>query len=346
MFLVITIIIRKYFPKQHYSTLFNPKTGFFSRIEDPGFAAPSWSECGPEIVDISITRWCDKGCSRCYRESNVSGKHMEIHDYCHLLDQVKKLPVNQVALGGGNPNQHPDFCRILQYTRKECGIVPSYTTNGRGLTPEILKSSREYCGAVAISAYPPYDELRDAVERLTINGIRTNIHFILDKESIFTAIRWLKNPPTFLLKVNAIIFLNYKPLGRFEKLTGLLKESDQLKYFFKEVQKSHPFKIGFDSCCVSGLVKYTKISPIFFDGCDAGRFSMFISEDMKAYPCSFMINEIQGYDLAKHKIVDIWREGDEFKRIRSRCLSERCQMCDKKGICLGGCPMWNKINLC
>ena len=67
---------------------------------------------------------------------------MSIRDYDQIMNQVKNLPVNQVALGGGNPNQHPDFCEILRSTREEYGIVPSYTTNGRGLTQDVIESSR------------------------------------------------------------------------------------------------------------------------------------------------------------------------------------------------------------
>lgn len=315
-------------------------------MEDSGFSAPFWSACGPELLDISITRWCDRNCPRCYRESNTSRTHMSIQGYRKILDQAQNLPVNQIALGGGNPNQHPNFSEILQISREEYGIVPSYTTNGRGLTEEIIESSRKYCGAVAVSAYPPYTEFEEAIQKLTTNEIKTNIHFVLDKQSIRTAIRWLKEPPAFLSKINAIIFLNYKPQGRIEKSNGLLKESKHLKSFFDEIQKNHPHKIGFDSCCVSGLVNYTKTPSLFFDGCDAGRFSMFISEDMFAYPCSFMINTFQGYDLGTGNILDGWTNGPEFLKIRQRNLTTKCNTCSKKQICLGGCPCWDEINIC
>jgi MoaA/NifB/PqqE/SkfB family radical SAM enzyme len=52
----------------------------------------------------------------------------------------------QVALGGGNPNQHPDFIEILRLTREDYGIVPNYTTNGRGLSDTVLEATRRYCG--------------------------------------------------------------------------------------------------------------------------------------------------------------------------------------------------------
>lgn len=336
----------KRFPKQHYSTLFNSETGFFLRIEDLGFELPSWSESGPELLDISITQWCDMECVRCYREANTFGKHMKLEHYRQIMEQAHNLPVMQVALGGGNPNQHPDFCEILKMTREEYGIVPSYTTNGRGLTREVLEASSMHCGAVAVSAYSPYKELELAIEKLTSHGVKTNIHFVLDRDSITTAINWLNEPPAFLSAANALVFLNYKPLGRLEEKCGLLRESSLLTLFFDKVQKFNNCKIGFDSCLVSGLVNYTEIPSVFFDGCDAGRFSMFISEDMRAYPCSFMVNTYSGAGLENKTILEAWTTDDEFIKIRQRSLNEKCGKCPKKVICLGGCPTWESINLC
>ena len=199
------------------------------------------------------------------------------------------MHVFQVALGGGNPNQHPGFCEILKLTRERYGIVPSYTTNGRGLTKEVLQASKEYCGAVAVSAYSPYEEMANAIRALSSYGIRTNIHFVLESRSIETALKWLETPPGFLDSVNAIVYLNYKPVGRCSDHRLLLKHSDKAVRFFKiATGQAHQFKIGFDSCLVSGLVRFTDVPEICYDGCDAGRFSMFISEDMEMYPCSFI----------------------------------------------------------
>lgn len=339
-------IVFQRFPDHHYITIFNSETGLFIRLEEPGYNLPSWSPKGPELLDISITSWCDRECPRCYRKGSTSGKHMPVEQFRKIMEQAHDLPVIQVALGGGNPNQHPDFCEILRIARKEYGIVPSYTTNGRGLTEEVLEASLKYCGAVAVSAYRPYSELEHAIERLTSQGIKTNVHFVLDKKSIHDAITWLKKPPELLREVNALIFLNYKPVGRFDANSVLLKESDLLEEFFNLVQKSYPFKVGFDSCLVSGIVKYTSIPQVFYDGCDAGKFSMFISEDLLAYPCSFMVNNDSGISLHENNLSEIWLNGSIFQKIRSNELSKNCKNCLKSSICLGGCPIWDSINLC
>jgi len=272
---------------------------------------------------------------------------MPVSDYEKIMRQARSMHVFQVALGGGNPNQHPGFCEILELTRGRYGIVPSYTTNGRGLTDEVLRASRDYCGAVAVSAYSPYEEMSYAIAALSSYGIRTNVHFVLESKSIKTAIKWLENPPSFLGMVNAIVFLNYKPIGRCNDQRLLVKHSEQVGRFFKTATgQRRKFKVGFDSCLVSGLVRFTSVPAIYYDGCDAGRFSMFISEDMKMYPCSFMTVDYEGTPVEEDNILEVWRTGELFTQMRGKLAEGRCQGCKHANLCLGGCPVFEEINLC
>ena len=335
------------FPDEHYTVIFNPTNGFFARIEDDGFPEPSCSAHGPELIDIAITNWCDHGCARCYRNSSPNGFHMSLRDYESIIQQAAALGTLQVALGGGNPNQHPEFGEILEITRAKYGIVPNYTTNGRGLSADILSSSAKYCGAVAVSAYPPYGEMEAALRQLLDKGIRTNIHFVLDANHVDKAIEWLRNPPPIFHEVNAIIFLNYKPVGRLEE-SILLNHSPKVEEFFSIIADGKfPFRIGFDSCMVSGLVSYLpKVSPSLYDACEAGRFSMFVSERMEAYPCSFMESHTDGVPLTEHNMLEIWCESDLFCETRKMINDEHCPDCNHKATCLGGCPAFNEINLC
>lgn len=272
---------------------------------------------------------------------------MTVIDYQRIIQQAHEMSVFQVALGGGNPNQHPDFCEILRLTREDYGIVPSYTTNGRGLTDGVLQASKLHCGAVAVSAYSPYQELRNAARKLSNYGIRTNVHFVLDSESIETAIKWLQAPPDFLDEVNAIVFLNYKPVGRSNDRALLLKHSSRLGEFFRAAtRRRDKYKVGFDSCLVSGLVRFTDVPAVCFDRCDAGRFSMFVSEDMKTYPCSFMVEEYEGIPVEHGNMLEVWRTGELFAHIRGRLADARCQRCERANLCMGGCPLFEEINLC
>jgi radical SAM protein with 4Fe4S-binding SPASM domain len=341
-------MILKRFPKDRYTAVFNPNTGFFARIEDAGTDEPFWSTHGPELLDVSITNWCDKGCTFCYRKSDEVGEHMSVEDYREVMRQAKDCHVFQVALGGGNPNQHPKFLEILRLTREDFGIVPNYTTNGRGLTPEVLEATAKHCGAVAVSAYPPYTETSAAVAQLRDFGIATNIHFLLSSASVGRAIAWLTSPPTWLLKANAIIFLNYKPVGRVVTKGMLLNQSPRMAEFFQRATRGgYPFQIGFDTCTITGLARHGNANPVSLEGCDAGRFSLFVSERMEVFPCSFMVEAgYRGVSLRNRTLLQIWKEHESFRQIRERHSGPGCASCKTRAECLNGCPLFPEMNLC
>lgn len=337
----------QHFPEEHYSILFDSRSGFFARMEDVGYPEPHWSQHGPELIDISITRWCDFGCSRCYRNANPDGTHMTLAVYENLIQQAARLGTLQVALGGGNPNQHPDFCRILQLTRQKYGIIPSYTTNGRGLTEDILKATKENCGAIAVSAYFPYLETASAVVTCVEFGIKTNLHFVISDASLPEALHFLTEPPSWTAGLNAIIFLNYKPVGRLSAEKPL-RESPLLPQFWSLLNEPYqPFRIGFDSCMVSGIaVNLPNVNPSLYEACEASRFSMFVSEQNLAYPCSFMEPLVPGISLFDHTLQDIWQNSPLFQQTRQNITPEKCPCCPFRRHCLGGCPILDTIQVC
>lgn len=71
-------------------------------------------------------------------------------------------------------------------------LVPNFTTSGYGMTPEIAKLCKQYCGAVAVSWYRSEYTLR-VIQTLLDAGVKTNIHYVLGKNSIDEAIERLQN---------------------------------------------------------------------------------------------------------------------------------------------------------
>lgn len=345
--IIKNIAIRRNY-NQHYTTYFDKDNGLLIRKEDEGYPEPFWSKMGPELLDISITNWCDEYCSICYRDSNESGINMSIENYAKIIKEASKIGVLQVALGGGNPNQHPQFCEILKLTRHKYGIVPSYTSNGKGFSKKILEYSKEYCGAVAISFSSKTNIMISSIKKLKSFGVKTNIHFVLTKDSVVDAIHLLKSKSDLLTGINAIIFLNYKSIGKHANNNSLLKYSRNIDVFFELLRtKSFPYKIGFDSCSISGINKYLSISKELLEPCEAGRFSAFISEDLRMYPCSFMINMIKGEKLDDRGIKDIWLKCKTFNNIREKINTNNyCGECNQRSTCLEGCPIFPEINLC
>ncbi|MHB8125307.1 MAG: radical SAM/SPASM domain-containing protein [Desulfitobacteriaceae bacterium] len=330
---------------------FDRDEGTFIRYGKNGSEA-FCNAAGPELLDIAITNYCERECDFCYRASNRQGNFMRLGDYELIMEQAEKTGVLQVALGGGNPNQHPQFVQILQKTRDH-NIVPSYTTNGQGMTDEIYAATKQFCGAMAVSWYEPYADVQEVIKRGVAYGIKANIHFMLNKLSLPQAMELMEKHIDYLENVNAIVFLNYKPVHSSDALC--LTDGNEIKDFFEFVKKIKNCKIGFDSCMISflplmgdGLLKET------VDFCEAARFSAYISEDLLLYPCSFM-NDVSGngIDLRKHSLQDGWRSGEEFIKMRERLSrpgAQRhsipvCQTCENYVMCHGGCQIFN-INRC
>jgi radical SAM protein with 4Fe4S-binding SPASM domain len=74
---------------------------------------------------------------------------------------------------------------------------------------------------------------------------------------------------------------------------------------------------------------------------------MFVSEDMKMYPCSFMVEAgYEGIPIVGDNMQTHWQAGNDFVKIRNKLGSGSCDSCKSPGLCLGGCPLFPEINLC
>jgi uncharacterized radical SAM superfamily Fe-S cluster-containing enzyme len=81
----------------------------------------------PELLDVSITDYCATGCPFCYRGSTEAGQHASTSYLRRLAAACGEAGVFEVAIGGGEPTEHPDFVEILRAFR-DAGVVPNFTT--------------------------------------------------------------------------------------------------------------------------------------------------------------------------------------------------------------------------
>lgn len=78
-----------------------------------------------ESVDLKITNMCDMGCKMCHEDSIPNGKHGDILSPS-FLDKLH--PYTEIAIGGGNPLEHPDLEEFL-IKCKDKKFIPSMTVN-------------------------------------------------------------------------------------------------------------------------------------------------------------------------------------------------------------------------
>lgn len=81
----------------------------------------------PENIDIKITDYCDAGCAFCHENSTKQGKHGDILNM-PFLDSLR--PGTELAIGGGNPLDHPDLDEFLIRLKAQ-GIVSNLTVNSK-----------------------------------------------------------------------------------------------------------------------------------------------------------------------------------------------------------------------
>lgn len=78
-----------------------------------------------ESMDIKITNSCSMGCPMCHENSVPNGKHGDLFAPS-FLDKLH--PYAELAVGGGNPLEHPDLYKFLHLC-KERKFIPSMTVN-------------------------------------------------------------------------------------------------------------------------------------------------------------------------------------------------------------------------
>lgn len=344
--------------KHRFVSLFDPKTGYYVRSgvfdengKDTG--VDPFMTSFPELIDVGVMGHCIHGSSglclksgvQCYQNGlKTKFPNMTLDNFKRIVDECRGKTF-QLALGGrGDVDQHENFAEILRYCR-ENNIVPNFTSSGLGFTKEIVSLCKQYCGAVAISWYRQPHTIR-AIQMLLDAGVKTNIHYVLGNNSIDEAIDKLKNGG-FPDGINAVIFLLHKPVGLGQEDNVLRVGDPRVAEFMSVVDGGgFPFKVGFDSCSIPGIVNLTKnIDPNSIDTCEGGRWSMYITSDMKALPCSFDNQEMRwAYDISNDTIQNAW-ESPQFEDFRNHFRTS-CPGCDKRFACMGGCPIRPQIVLC
>lgn len=342
--------------KYNYKYVFDTETGIYIRtgiLDEKGndTGVDPFMASYPHLIDVGImghcihgkTGLCVKAGIGCYQSGLlIEQPNMALEDFRSIAEQSKGR-CNQLALGGrGDPDQHEHFEEILKIC-KENILVPNFTTSGYGMTPEIAKLCKEYCGAVAVSWYRSEYTLK-AIDMLLDAGVKTNIHYVLGKNSIGEAIDRLKRND-FPKGVNAIIFLLHKPAGMGSQENVLSVDDPRVAEFFAQLDERHPFKVGMDSCNVPGAIRFCKsILMESLDTCEGGRYSCYIGADMVMVPCSFDQKKRYEVSLREMSIEEAWNS-EPFEHFRNK-MRGACPNCEKKEYCLGGCPLMPEIVFC
>ena len=105
----------------NYAVTIDLATGTKIRENDLDFFRADF----PESMDIKITNCCDMGCAMCHENSTKDGLHGDIMSD-GFIDKLH--PYTELAIGGGNPLEHPNLVPFLEKC-KRLNLIPSMTVN-------------------------------------------------------------------------------------------------------------------------------------------------------------------------------------------------------------------------
>lgn len=158
----------------------------------------------PDSMDLKITNWCDMGdiCKYCHEASHLKGRHA---DLTKTIDILSTLPGGQeIAIGGGHPFAHPEFEYFL--TRlKDINLIANVTVNELHLTPELVKTIKEYLDQGLIKglgiSYRAVNQNHDGLIELCNYNPNVVIHLIagIDTVDDVTTLSELISTKKFLL---------------------------------------------------------------------------------------------------------------------------------------------------
>lgn len=132
----------------------------------------------PELVDVKITDKCSYGCAFCYQGSTKEGKHAPLSTVKSIIDELAKAGTFEIAIGGGEPTEHPQFVEILKHAISK-GVTPNFTTFtdkwintkvGKGVE-EAIKNSKHGIG-IGVSVAGEKDLVKVGNIRDALSSVR------------------------------------------------------------------------------------------------------------------------------------------------------------------------------
>lgn len=226
----------------------------------------------PESIDLKITNRCDMGCKMCHENSTIDGAHGDIN--LSFLDSIQ--PYTEIAIGGGNPLEHPQLLHILQKLKNNKVIV-NMTVNQEHfkkfeiVIKSLMRGKLIHGLGVSVSAY----------DSKLINTIKSMDNVVLHVIAGLIDYSELKKYYDQNLK---LLILGYKDFRRGHDLYVGVNRSrinfyiDLLKLNIHEVVK-HFNVVSFDNLAIKQLLLQNELSKDawnqFYQG-DDGSHTFYI----------------------------------------------------------------------
>jgi mycofactocin radical SAM maturase len=304
----------------------------------------------PICLTWELTYACNLSCVHCLSSSGRRDPNELSTAQCQaVIDELARMQVFYVNIGGGEPTVRPDFFELLDYAvAHQVGV--KFSTNGIKITPPV---ARRLAGAdyvdVQISLDGATAEVNDAVRGagsyLTAVKAMANL-----AEAGFTGFKL----SVVVTRQNAPQLAEFAALaGRFGaqlRLTRLRPAGrgasvwHELRPTPEQQRMLHDWLVANGENVLTGdsffhLAGYGDGALPGLNLCGAGRVVCLIDPVGDVYACPFAIHEsfLAGSVRDEGGFERVWRDSPLFASLRAPQSPGACTSCSAYDACRGGC---------
>jgi len=303
----------------------------------------------PICLTWELTYACNLACVHCLSSSGRRDpRELTTSECMALIEELQRLQVFYVNIGGGEPTVRGDFWELVEYaTAHQVGV--KFSTNGSRITPEVAErlAASDYVD-VQVSIDGASAEINDAVR---------------GRGSYATALRAMERLASagfrgFKLSVvitrqNAGQLNEFKALAdRYEaqlRLTRLRPSGrgadvwDELHPTAAQQRDVYDWLVNRGDEVLTGdsffhLSAFGQALP-GLNLCGAGRVVCLIDPVGDVYACPFAIHDefLAGNVRGPGGFTRVWRDSDLFLELRRPQSAGACASCGLFDKCRGGC---------
>lgn len=320
----------------------------------------------PARIHFYYTSKCNLNCAHCFTKKDNIGTEMTLVQKKNMVDQMCKLGINEILIGGGEPFAKKDFFEFVEYCLEK-GISTKVFSNGLLLDETLCKRIGKWnLTYLSISVDGTTD---DEYERIRgVRGISILKHNIMllklycsfpiaisvtvGNDNYMHAEKYLKFAEE--CNVDRIKVRPVKPAGNVIDNPNVYLSPERYMKFILTMQKEWnnkyegqfrlDFSWGDSRLYYDQIHDSMKVADIVFPyegyGCFAGKASMVINAAGDVSPCGFLPSKMQYTEednITLKSIKEIWDSGKKFNALRHQQGNEKCMNCKYFGTCRGGC---------
>ena len=303
----------------------------------------------PICLTWELTYACNLSCVHCLSSSGRRDpRELTTLQAEAVVDELQRMQVFYVNIGGGEPTVRPDFWHLLDYAvAHQVGV--KFSTNGVMITPERAAriAATDYVD-VQVSLDGATPAVNDAVRGTGSYAMATKaLHnlaeagFVDSKLSVVVTRHNVGQLDTFKALADrygaTLRLTRLRPSGRGADVWDELHPTaEQQRDLYRWLVAAGDGVLTGDS--FFHLAAYGDSLP-GLNLCGAGRVVCLIDPVGDVYACPFAIHEefLAGNVLSEGGFTKVWRESDLFTDLRRPQSSGACTKCQHFDSCRGGC---------